>query len=182
MTNKYQPTNLTQHFKEDLSFDELLDGKVNSFKQFRTTKKGWVAEDIVIDWLINNKSPCQITHHDYEGHLYDLTVLTQKIKFNSDIKAKRSFLKYPHLTSIDKKDWDKYNKSELPFFLFIVDEHLGYCYGQYISTLKTKKTFIMNTKDTQQVVCFEIKDCIKLFDLTEEQIKRLKAFTKKELV
>lgn len=160
--------------KNDMSFDDLLDGKFPAFKDFKTTKLGDVGEEMIADWLINTKSPIAITSHDYPNHDFDYELETRTKRFYGEVKTKViPFRKFPKSVGIDKKDWIKYQSLDLDLYLFIIDVPHKVVYGQWISKLKDKHYFEMATFDTQTIVLFKIRDFKKLFDLTETQINQL---------
>lgn len=165
--------------KEDKIFDDLLDGKFPEFEELPTTKLGSKGEKLIIDWLLGRKSPFKITQYVYEHHDWDLQITAfrrdkpDKI-FNAEIKTKViPFRKYPTTIGIDDKDWIKYQKSDLPLYLFVIDVPNKAVYGQWINKLVGKDTGRMPTFDTQFIRLFERTSFKKLFDLSENQLKEL---------
>jgi hypothetical protein len=141
-----------------------------TWQEKKEVKKGDIGEEIVKNYL-ENKGWIVYKPETIGAHYFDMICTKNKKKVIAiDVKTKARLNKYA-ATGINKKHYLDYkrfsNDTEIPFYLYFVDDKEGKVYYQLLNDLP--EPFELNNK----IVCWYLKDLIYIFDLTEEQIIKL---------
>lgn len=144
-----------------------------SWEEKNQVKKGTIGENIIRKYL--EKNGYKVYQPKTKGaHYFDMLATKNKQEVIAlDVKTKARLNNY-RATGIDAKHYKDYtrliNTTQLPFYIYFVDEMEGKVYKQLLNNLP--EPFKLN----KYIVCWFLKDLIYLFDLTENEKNELKKY------
>ncbi|NBW21520.1 MAG: hypothetical protein EBR82_77535 [Caulobacteraceae bacterium] len=145
-----------------------------------TTKKGTIGENIVKSFLQNKGWITYSPDLKNKAHYFDMLATKDKMEVIAvDVKTKARLNKW-NAQGIDLRHYKEYmqfvNTTNIPFFLFFIDDKCGDVHCADLS--KLTNFFLIPKKQENQpdIIAFYLKDMKKVFQLNAVQIKELSAF------
>lgn len=142
-----------------------------NFENTKQFKKGKLGEEIVRNYLELKGFICYTPVTRNKAHCFDMLIIKNKLETIAlDVKTKSRLNKY-NATGVDYKSYLEYKKwsnyTNLPFYLFFVDDRSGEVHYNNLENLNETNGFkISNDK----IIVWEINQMQFLFNINDKNI------------